>query len=224
MNSLLPFLGGLAVLVAGAEALVRGASRLALRLGLSPLLIGLTVVAFGTSAPELAVSVQSALAGAAGMAVGNVVGSNIFNVLVVLGASALITPLVVQQQLVRVDVPLLCVVSAVFWVMTAARWPRRCSSAIVRWPSLGCALLQRWYMRTPRSQARTRAARSAMKSWYSTGVSVFQTPCGPRKSGIPLSVLMPAPVKATPRRALRTTSQNAVSFVIPPWRFQRHPS
>lgn len=110
---------GLGLLILGADWLVRGASRLALRLGLSPLLIGLTVVAFGTSAPELAVSVQSAFAGSAGMAVGNVVGSNIFNVLVVLGASALITPLVVQQQLVRVDVPLLCVVSAVFWAMTA---------------------------------------------------------------------------------------------------------
>lgn len=118
MSLLIVYLvAGLALLILGADWLVRGASRLALHLGLSPLIIGLTVVAFGTSAPELAVSVQSALSGAAGMAVGNVVGSNIFNVLVVLGASALITPLVVQQQLVRVDVPLLCLVSAVFWVM-----------------------------------------------------------------------------------------------------------
>jgi cation:H+ antiporter len=98
---------GLLLLLAGAELLVRGSSRLALRFGISPLVIGLTVVAFGTSAPELAVSVQSGLAGQSGIAVGNIVGSNIFNVLMVLGLSALITPLVVSLQLVRLDVPLM---------------------------------------------------------------------------------------------------------------------
>ena len=86
-------IGGLVVLVVGAEALVRGASRLAAALGISPLVIGLTVVAFGTSSPELAVSIQSALAGQADIALGNVVGSNIFNVLFILGLSAVITPL-----------------------------------------------------------------------------------------------------------------------------------
>ncbi|MBI1314786.1 calcium/sodium antiporter [bacterium] len=98
---------GLAALVTGAELLVRGASRLAAAVGISPLVVGLTVVAFGTSAPELAVSVSSACAGQADLAVGNVVGSNIFNVLFILGLSALITPLVVDQKLVRVDVPLM---------------------------------------------------------------------------------------------------------------------
>ena len=111
---LLLFVLGLVLLVGGAELLVRGASRLAAALGISPLVIGLTVVAFGTSAPELAVSVQSALAGGGGadIALGNVVGSNIFNVLFILGISALIAPLVVSQQLVRVDVPILIGVSA----------------------------------------------------------------------------------------------------------------
>ncbi len=108
---------GLVLLVAGAELLVRGASRLALRFGVSPLVIGLTVVAFGTSAPELAVSVQSGLAGQSDLAVGNIVGSNIFNVLVVLGLSALITPLVVQQQIVRIDVPLVIGASVLFWIL-----------------------------------------------------------------------------------------------------------
>jgi cation:H+ antiporter len=98
---------GLALLIGGAELLVRGASRLATLAGISPLVVGLTVVAYGTSAPELAVSVRSALAGQADLAVGNVVGSNIFNVLVILGLSAVITPLVVRRQLVRVDVPLM---------------------------------------------------------------------------------------------------------------------
>lgn len=105
------FVLGIGILVAGAEVLVRGASRLAAALGISPLVIGLTVVAFGTSSPELAVSVQSALSGETSLAVGNVVGSNIFNVLFILGLSAAVTPLVVAQQLVRLDVPLMIAAS-----------------------------------------------------------------------------------------------------------------
>ncbi|MBI1304727.1 MAG: calcium/sodium antiporter [Phycisphaera sp.] len=108
---------GLVVLVIGAETLVRGASRLALRFGISPLVIGLTVVAFGTSSPELAVSVRSGLSGQADLALGNVVGSNIFNVLAVLGVTALIAPLVVQQQLVRFEVPLVVGLSVLVLVM-----------------------------------------------------------------------------------------------------------
>ncbi|QSP94636.1 calcium/sodium antiporter [Marinobacter salinisoli] len=102
---------GLVFLIVGAEALVRGASRLAAVLGISPLVIGLTVVAFGTSSPELAVSVKSALSDQASLAMGNVVGSNIFNVLFILGLSALIVPLVVSQQLIRLDVPLMIALS-----------------------------------------------------------------------------------------------------------------
>lgn len=103
--------GGLIVLVGGGELLVRGASRLASALRISSLVIGLTVVAFGTSAPELAVSVQAALAGNADLAMGNVVGSNIFNILFILGASALIVPLIVSSQLVRFDVPVMIISS-----------------------------------------------------------------------------------------------------------------
>ncbi len=102
---------GLALLVVGAEALVRGASRLAAAFGIAPLVIGLTVVAYGTSAPEMAVSIMSAYKGEADLAFGNVVGSNIFNVLLILGASALVVPLVVAQQLVRLDVPLMIALS-----------------------------------------------------------------------------------------------------------------
>jgi cation:H+ antiporter len=116
--SVLALLGlGLALLIAGAELLVRGASRLALRFGITPLVVGLTVVAFGTSSPELAVSVQAGLAGQAGIAAGNIVGSNTFNVLFILGMAALILPLAVSQQLVRLDVPLMIGVSLLFWVM-----------------------------------------------------------------------------------------------------------
>jgi len=114
MTGALLFVAGLAVLLAGAEALVRGAARLATALGVSALGVGLTVVAFGTSAPELAVSVQAAFLGRNGgadIALGNVVGSNIFNVLFILGLSALVAPLAVSRPLVTRDVPILIAVS-----------------------------------------------------------------------------------------------------------------
>jgi len=105
--TLLLFIAGLVALVAGAELLVRGASKLALSFGISPLVVGLTIVAFGTSAPEVAVSVGAVLDGKTDIAIGNVVGSNIFNVLFILGLSALITPLVVNIQLIRQEVPIM---------------------------------------------------------------------------------------------------------------------
>ncbi len=107
MMTILMFIAGLGLLVLGAEALVRGAGKLSLSMGISPLVVGLTVVAFGTSAPELAVSVQSALAGKVDIAVGNVVGSNIFNVWFVLGVCALILPLHIHRQVIRQEVPIL---------------------------------------------------------------------------------------------------------------------
>jgi cation:H+ antiporter len=101
------FVIGLALLIGGAELLLRGATRLAAALGISPLIIGLTVVAFGTSSPELAVTLQSAWAGQSDLALGNIVGSNICNILLILGFSALMTPLFVSQKLIRLDVPLM---------------------------------------------------------------------------------------------------------------------
>jgi cation:H+ antiporter len=111
------FLAGLVALVAGAELLVRGAARLASALGISPLVIGLTVVAFGTSAPEIAVSVGAAASGKVDLAVGNVVGSNVFNVLFILGLSALITPLLVAQQLIRQEVPIMIGISVLLFAL-----------------------------------------------------------------------------------------------------------
>jgi cation:H+ antiporter len=107
MIHLFLFVAGLVCLVLGANLLVRGASKLALSFGISPLVVGLTIVAFGTSAPEVAVSVVSVLEGKTDMAMGNVVGSNIFNVLFILGLSALIVPLVVHRQLIRQEVPIM---------------------------------------------------------------------------------------------------------------------
>ena len=104
--------GGLVILVAAAHFLVRGAAALALRLGLSPLVVGLTVVAFGTSAPELVVSVQAALDGAGGIAVGNVVGSNIANVGLILGIAALVRPIASDPGVLRRDLPVLLAATA----------------------------------------------------------------------------------------------------------------
>ena len=115
--ALLAVAGGLLLLYIGAEVLVRGSSSLALRMGLTPLVIGLTVVAFGTSSPELAVSVQSTLTGRDAIAVGNVVGSNICNIALILGLSALVRPLRVQAQILRLDVPLMIIASVLLLVL-----------------------------------------------------------------------------------------------------------
>lgn len=128
------FILGLIALVAGAELLVRGASKLALSFGISPLVVGLTVVAFGTSAPELAVSVQSAWSGQVDIALGNVVGSTIFNVLFILGVSALIVPLVVHQQIIRQEVPVMIGASLLLWALAA-------DGGISRWEGLLLASL-----------------------------------------------------------------------------------
>ncbi len=117
MSGLLLFVTGLAGLVFGASLLVRGASRLALNFGLSPLVVGLTIVALGTSAPEIAVSTGAALSGQTGLAIGNVIGSNIFNVLFILGLSALMTPLVVNVQLIRQEVPIMIGASLLLLVL-----------------------------------------------------------------------------------------------------------
>jgi cation:H+ antiporter len=115
--TILLLISGFVLLVVGAEILVRGASKLAVAAGLSPLVVGLTVVAYGTSAPELAVSVQSSYAGQADIAIGNVVGSNIANILLILGSSAAVAPLIVSRQLVRLDAPLMTGLSLLVWLM-----------------------------------------------------------------------------------------------------------
>lgn len=106
---------GLGLLYFGAEWLVKGSASLALRFGLSALVVGLTVVAYGTSMPELVVSIKAALAGQSQLAIGNVVGSNIFNVAAILGIAAIIFPIKIQFQLIRFDVPLMIGVTLIAW-------------------------------------------------------------------------------------------------------------
>ncbi len=124
--TLVLFIIGLLLLLVGAEALVNGSARLAAAVGISPLVIGLTIVAFGTSSPELAVGIQASLRDQADVVVGNVIGSNIFNILFILGLSALIAPLLVSPRLIRVDVPLMVGSSFLMLLMaldgTLGRW------------------------------------------------------------------------------------------------------
>ena len=111
------FLLGLIGLVAGGELLVRGASAIARTFNLSPLLIGLTIVGFGTSAPELIVAIQAALAGQPGIAIGSVIGSNISNILLILGVSALIAPLVIPVRKLWRDLGFMLAATAALWMM-----------------------------------------------------------------------------------------------------------
>ena len=135
---LLYLLAGLIGLYFGAEWLVNGISKLALRLGIAPLVIGLTVVAFGTSAPELAVSLQLNYAGKPDAAVGNVVGSNICNIALLLGLAAVLRPFQVSSQVVKRELPILLVVTAVFiavllWVVETIRLAMVTSSCSLTW-------------------------------------------------------------------------------------------
>lgn len=114
---MLLIIAGIILLYIGAEGLVRGSASLATRVGVSPLIAGLTVVAFGTSAPELSVSVSAALEGRSDIALGNVVGSNIFNIAVILGIAALIQPLRIQLAVIRRDIPVMIGASALAFAL-----------------------------------------------------------------------------------------------------------
>ncbi len=153
--TLLFFFLGLAALILGAELLVRGASRLALSFGISPLVVGLTVVAFGTSSPELAVSVQSAWSGQGDIALANVVGSNLFNVMFILGVSALIVPLVVHRQLIRQEVPVMIGVSLLLWALAA-------DGRLSRWDGILLTILLAGYLVVVIRQSRRESAPMAI--------------------------------------------------------------
>lgn len=111
MEILLYILGGLTGLFLGGEGLIRGSSSLSIRVGISPLVVGLTVVAFGTSSPELLVSLKAAIMGSSSIALGNVIGSNIANIALILGLSAVITPIEVHANVIKREIPIMIVVS-----------------------------------------------------------------------------------------------------------------
>ncbi|MBK5222188.1 MAG: calcium/sodium antiporter [Acidimicrobiia bacterium] len=149
---------GVVALVAGAELLVRGAAAIATRLGIQPVVIGLTVVAFGTSAPELAVSLGAALDANTDVAFGNVVGSNIANILLILGASAVVGGLAVSQRIVRIDVPLLIVASIAALVMALDNSIGRLDGALL---FAGVLVYTGWLIRSSRNETAAVAAEYA---------------------------------------------------------------
>lgn len=140
---------GLVFLVAGAELLVRGAASIATRLGIAPVIIGLTVVAFGTSAPELAVSISAGISGEGEVAFGNVAGSNIVNILLILGGSAVIGTLVVSQRIVRLDIPLLIGATLVTLVLSFDNEIGRVDGAVL---FAGIVAYTWWLIRTGRNE------------------------------------------------------------------------
>lgn len=152
---ILLLVAGLALLVVGAEVLVRGAARLAAAAGISSLVIGLTVVAYGTSAPEMSVSLLATLGGQPDIAIGNVVGSNIFNVLVILGLSAVAAPLTVSRQLVRLDVPVMIGVSLLVCLMAANGVIGRGEGLVLLAASVGYTLMLLRVGRTEPVEAET---------------------------------------------------------------------
>lgn len=119
MNSYVLVVVGLAALIIGAEGLVRGGSAIAARLGISPMLVGVTVVSIGTSLPELAVGIDAAVHDAGPLAVGNIAGTNIVNILLILGLSAAMVPLTLRRQTVRLDLPVMVASALLLWALAA---------------------------------------------------------------------------------------------------------
>lgn len=147
--SVLLVVAGLALLIAGGEALVRGASGIGLLARVSPAIVGLTIVAAGTSMPELVVSVQAALAGSPGIATGNVVGSNLFNACAILGVAALIRPLSVQRDSIRIEWPAMMAATLVMGAMIANLLVRRIEGAAL---VVSLVLLTTWLVRRARAE------------------------------------------------------------------------
>ncbi|MFQ5588805.1 MAG: calcium/sodium antiporter [Nitrospiria bacterium] len=150
LKDLVFILIGLLLLTGGGDTLVSGASRLARRLGVSPLVVGLTIVALGTSAPEMAVSLSASLTGRGDIAVGNVVGSNISNIGLALGLAAIFRPLVVQIRLVRFEVPLLFVITVLTYLIAlTGEMPRWFGTAFLLGLAAYIVMLYRWSLREP---------------------------------------------------------------------------
>ena len=162
---------GLVCLVGGAEALVRGAAAIASRLGIAPVIIGLTVVAFGTSAPELAVSVGASLSGEADVALGNVVGSNISNILLILGASAIVGGLAVSQRIIRLDIPLLIGASTLTLLLALDNEIGRVDGAIL---FAGIVAYTTWLARAARNE------RADVLDEYDDAVDALEAETGDR--------------------------------------------
>ncbi len=188
--TLILFIVGFFVLIIGAEVLVRGASRLAIAAGISPLVVGLTVVAYGTSAPELAVTVQSSYAGQSAIAIGNVVGSNIANVLLILGISAAFKPLMVSRKLVRWDIPVMIALSILMLLMSLDGQIGRLDGLILFTGAVTYTIVTIWQSRkNHRRQARQAGAGGGKKGRLKAGPQLILIQLGLIIGGLSLLVL-----------------------------------
>ena len=146
---------GLVLILGGANYLTDGSAAIARRFGISDLIVGLTIVAFGTSAPELTISVMSAAAGNTGMAIGNVVGSNIFNTLAIIGVVALVRPLKIERSIMANEIPLVIVASVVLLAMGCSQWLDGTSPEISRVSGIILLLFLAIFMRYVFASAKT---------------------------------------------------------------------
>lgn len=141
------FLVGLTALIVGAEVMVRGGSRLATRLGISPIIVGLTVVSIGTSMPELAVGVVAAGEGSGALAVGNIAGTNVVNLLLILGLSAAMAPLVLHLRTIRFELPIMAAAALLLWALAADGVMSRLDGAILLTGAVGYTAAMIWSAR-----------------------------------------------------------------------------
>jgi cation:H+ antiporter len=160
-------MAGLATLVAGAELMTRAGAQLAALVGISPVIIGLTVVAIGTSMPELAVGIEAALAGSGSLAVGNIAGTNTFNILFILGISALFMPLTLEVRAVKVDLPVMTVAAAALMLMSWDGLLTRLEGALLVGAGIVYTL---WIIRDARRESRAVKAEFAGEYWVPTTV------------------------------------------------------
>ncbi|MCK0173744.1 MULTISPECIES: calcium/sodium antiporter [Mycobacteriaceae] len=147
LADILWFAVGLGTLVVGAEVMVRGGTRLAGRLGISPIIVGLTVVSIGTSMPELAVGVVAAADGSGALAVGNIAGTNVVNLLLILGLSAWMVPLALQARTIRLELPLMAAAAVLLWVLAADGVMSRVDGVILLVVALGYTVAVIWSAR-----------------------------------------------------------------------------
>lgn len=186
--SWLLLLAGFAVLVVGGELLVRGASALSARMGISPMVVGLTVVAIGSSLPELAVGVDAAVRGSPGLVTGNIVGTNIVNLLLVLGLAAAIQPIITARQMLRLDLPAVAAAAVLLLVLSlggSLTWPAGVLLLLVGVAYTATIL---WY--TKRSRAQELSRRAAQVQTVETTDTQDAPPAGWRRGAVDAVLLL----------------------------------
>ncbi|MGP9622054.1 MULTISPECIES: calcium/sodium antiporter [unclassified Corynebacterium] len=188
--SWLLLLAGFAVLVVGGELLVRGASALSARMGISPMVVGLTVVAIGSSLPELAVGVDAAVRGSPGLVTGNIVGTNIVNLLLVLGLAAAIQPIITARQMLRLDLPAVAAAAVLLLVLSfggSLTWPAGLLLLLVGVAYTATIL---WYTKRSRAQELSRQAAKVDAAHAAHAETQHAPPAGWRRGAVDVVLLL----------------------------------